>query len=480
MPAPVSDQARRSVRRVAEEIAAADALLITAGAGMSVDSGLPDFRSRQGLWRAYPLLGQARMPFELMAQPVWFADRPHMAWAWYEHRRQLYRDAVPHDGYRLLDAWSTRMPGGRFVVTSNVDGQFMAAGFNGFGVLEQHGSVHLWQCTRPCSQQVWEAWEPGLEIDLEQLQVTGDLPGCPHCGALARPNVPMFNDTAWVDAVRREQQPRFDRWLDGVRGQRLVILEIGAGTAVPTIRRLGERLAQRARTCLVRINPAATEAEEATHVLRLPALQALTLVQESLPEEWQHRVDPPRTVRRFEPPSPGKRLRLKIGPLLHVDLGRGLVGAFDAAGIAFDDESACLERYGEAQQGWVPLPTVRGLAAPGYTMTARVFGTPEYAAGRTPGVAITFIQGPDDKAVMTLGFARRESDAPFLWRLLYETACRPLAALEYPRAPWVVRRPDCDLSQHAAVLPALLEFERTLAWSWFRFMAFLDACRGEE
>lgn len=479
MPAPVSDQARRSVRRVAEEIAAADALLITAGAGMSVDSGLPDFRSRQGLWRSYPLLGRARMPFELMAQPVWFADRPHMAWAWYEHRRQLYRDAVPHDGHRLLDAWSSCMPGGRFVVTSNVDGQFVAAGFGEFGVLEQHGSIHRWQCTLPCSQQVWDA-EGDLAIDLEQLQVTGDLPGCPHCGALARPNVLMFNDTAWVDAVRREQQPRFDRWLEGVRGQRLVILEIGAGTAIPTIRRLGERLAQRSRTTLVRINPQATEADETTHVLRLPALQALTLIQESLPEEMQRRVESPRPVRRFEPPPPGRRLKLRIGPLAHVDLGRGLAGAFDATGIAFADESACLERYGEAQQGWVPLPTVRGLAAPGYTMTARIFRTPEYEAGRTPGVAIIFVQGPDDKAVLTLGLARRESDAPFLWRLLYETACRPLAALEYPRAPWVVRRPDCDLSQHAAVLPALLEIERTLAWSWFRFMAFLDACRGED
>lgn len=480
MPAPVSDQARRSVRRVAEEIAAADALLITAGAGMSVDSGLPDFRSRQGLWGAYPALERLRLSFEQLAQPQWFVDRPRMAWAWYEHRRRLYRDAVPHAGYRLLGDWTQGMPCGRFVVTSNVDGQFAAAGFNDFGLLEQHGSVHRWQCTLPCSQEVWEAPATDLEIDPVQLQVTGELPTCPHCGALARPNVLMFNDTAWVDAVRREQQPRFDRWLEGVRGERLVILEIGAGTAIPTLRRLGERLAQRPRTSLVRINPAATEADEATHVLRLPALQALTLVHESLPEGMQRCATSSRPVRRLEPPPKGKRLTLRIGPLAHVDLGRGLVGAFDATGIAFDDESACLERYGEAQQGWVPLPAVRGLAAPGYTMTARIFRSPEYDAGRTPGVAITFVQDPDARAVMTLGFARRESDAPFLWRLLYETACRPLAALEYPRSPWVVRRPDCDLSQHAALLPALLEIERTLAWSWFRFMAFLDACRGED
>ena len=53
-----------SIQRAADCIAAADALVITAGAGMGVDSGLPDFRGREGFWRAYPALASAGVAFE--------------------------------------------------------------------------------------------------------------------------------------------------------------------------------------------------------------------------------------------------------------------------------------------------------------------------------------------------------------------------------------------------------------------------------
>ena len=88
-----------AVQRAADLIANAEALLITAGAGMGVDSGLPDFRSARGFWRAYPPLEKLALSFEEMAQPRWFAEKPKMAWAWYGHRLQLYRDTKPHAGH---------------------------------------------------------------------------------------------------------------------------------------------------------------------------------------------------------------------------------------------------------------------------------------------------------------------------------------------------------------------------------------------
>lgn len=72
---------QRNIRRAAELVAKADALLITVSAGMGVDSGLPDFRGTQGFWRAYPALGKLGLSFEEMAQPRWFEERPEMAWA---------------------------------------------------------------------------------------------------------------------------------------------------------------------------------------------------------------------------------------------------------------------------------------------------------------------------------------------------------------------------------------------------------------
>jgi NAD-dependent SIR2 family protein deacetylase len=281
-PSASPDQAQEAVRRVAELLARADALLITAGAGMSVDSGVPDFRSPQGLWRAYPPLAKLGLSFEQMAQPRWFASSPEMAWAWYGHRQQLYRQATPHGGYRILRGWAQAMPAGSFVVTSNVDGQFLAAGFPERSLLEVHGSVHRRQCATPCSDQIWEADTPTFEIDLAALRAEGELPRCPHCGAIARPNVLMFNDWGWVDIVTREQQRRFDEWLAGLQTRRVVVLECGAGTAIPTIRRIGEWVAGRSLGTLVRVNPAVEAAAESVVTLEMPALRALTLISEAL------------------------------------------------------------------------------------------------------------------------------------------------------------------------------------------------------
>ena len=270
------------MRRVAGLLARADALLITAGAGMSVDSGVPDFRSPQGLWRAYPPLAKLGLSFEQMAQPRWFASSPEMAWAWYGHRQQLYHQTKPHGGYHILRGWARAMTAGSFVVTSNVDGQFLAAGFSGQSLLEVHGSVHRRQCTIPCSDQVWEADTPAFEIDLTTLRAKGELPRCPHCGALARPNVLMFNDWGWVDTVAREQQRRFDEWLAGLQARRVVVLECGAGTAIPTIRRIGEWVARRSLGTLVRVNPAVEAGAESVVALEMPALRALTVIDEVL------------------------------------------------------------------------------------------------------------------------------------------------------------------------------------------------------
>jgi NAD-dependent SIR2 family protein deacetylase len=99
------EQTQLAVQRVAAHIDNAEALLIMAGAGIGVDSGLPDFRSAQGFWRAYPPLEKLGLSFEEIAQPHWFAEAPKMAWAWYGHRQQLYRKTKPHAGYQLLREW---------------------------------------------------------------------------------------------------------------------------------------------------------------------------------------------------------------------------------------------------------------------------------------------------------------------------------------------------------------------------------------
>lgn len=243
------------VEHAATAVAAADAIVVTAGAGMGVDSGLPDFRGREGFWRAYPALAKRGLEFEQMATPAWFDQDPELAWGFYGHRLNLYRDTVPHSGFATLLHWIQSKPAGGFVITSNVDGHFQRAGFASQSILECHGSIHYFQCMRECRGVLWEA-PAGLRLSVNEstCRANSPLPRCPHCGGLARPNILMFSDVGWQPARTDEQDRAFERWLAERTAARLVVIELGAGTAVATIRHQSETL-QRAGATLVRINP---------------------------------------------------------------------------------------------------------------------------------------------------------------------------------------------------------------------------------
>ena len=86
-----------------------EAILIGAGAGMGVDSGLPDFRGDQGFWRAYPPYERMGLNFVSLANPRWFTEDPTLAWGFYGHRMELYRRTTPHPGFAILRAWASRM-----------------------------------------------------------------------------------------------------------------------------------------------------------------------------------------------------------------------------------------------------------------------------------------------------------------------------------------------------------------------------------
>ena len=77
---------------------------------------------------------------------------------------------------------------------------------------------------------------------------------CPECGDLARPNVLMFGDGGWLSDRTHAQARRFEAWLAALGGRRLVIVELGAGTHVPTVRWTSEKLARQHHGVLVRIN----------------------------------------------------------------------------------------------------------------------------------------------------------------------------------------------------------------------------------
>ena len=267
---------RKQFAEAARLIAAADGLVVAAGAGMGVDSGLPDFRGNTGFWRAYPALADARVAFVDIACPDAFLRTPMLAWGFYGHRLNLYRRTAPHAGFAILQKFAAQLSHGSFVFTSNVDGQFQRAGFDETRICEVHGSLHHLQCMNGCGAAIVPADELTPDVDEAACLLRSPLPRCPHCSDLQRPNVLMFGDWGWLSRRTDAQQRRLDAWLGTVTQP--VVIEIGAGSHVPTVRWFCERLG----VPLIRINP--TEPDIPGPGVSLPCggLEALVGIQAAL------------------------------------------------------------------------------------------------------------------------------------------------------------------------------------------------------
>ena len=266
------------IQQAAEIVARADALIISAGAGMGVDSGLPDFSGNQGLWNAYPGLAKANLNFMEVASPRTFSRDPSLAWGFYGHRLDLYRQTTPHAGFDILRKWSDRMPLGARIFTSNVDGQFQKAGFSEEHIHECHGSIHHLQCINECESGVWSVADFKPEVDEETCRLLNVPPSCPVCGSLARPNILMFGDWNWLGQRSQSQQRREAQWLESIADSeaRVVIIEMGAGTAIPSVRHFSHHVIFENGARLIRINPRESQVPSSMDIgLATGSLEAL-------------------------------------------------------------------------------------------------------------------------------------------------------------------------------------------------------------
>jgi len=112
-------------------------------------------------------------------------------------------------------------------------------------------------------------------VDIEALALSA-LPRCPDCGHLARPNFLLFDDGQWVETRSSAQWERLRIWLRAV--QRPVVIELGAGTAVPSVRMFAESI----RGPLIRINLDEAEVAGEGVGLRGTALELLSAIDAAL------------------------------------------------------------------------------------------------------------------------------------------------------------------------------------------------------
>ena len=158
--------------------------VVLTGAGMSTESGIPDFRSASGIWAEID-------PFEVASIQAFTRD-PERVWAFYRERIHSLLAAEPNAGHHALAELEQRGVVSA-VVTQNIDTLHTRAGSR--EVVEVHGSIRTAVCLR-C------LWSAGLDDVLAQLE-RSPVPVCVHCGDVLKPGVTLFGELLPPGALER-------------------------------------------------------------------------------------------------------------------------------------------------------------------------------------------------------------------------------------------------------------------------------------
>jgi len=225
------------------------------GAGISTESGIPDFRSPGGFWSSN--------------QPVYYdaflRDRSERVRYW-KQRHAMYTQttsARPNPGHLALADWQRR---GHLVglITQNIDGLHQDAGSE--GVIELHGTNRLIAC-----QSCWREWEP--EEILPRFDAGEDAPDCEDCGGPLKSKTISFGQMMPV----KEMEAAYELSINAD-----LFLAIGSSLVVEPAASM-PRLAQRAGARLVIINKGDTPLDgQADLVIRAPIGETLAAVSERM------------------------------------------------------------------------------------------------------------------------------------------------------------------------------------------------------
>jgi NAD-dependent deacetylase len=183
--------------RLAHLIRARQPCVVLTGAGVSTESGIPDFRSPGGIWAQYD-------PMEYATIDAFRAD-PVKVWDFYGHRLGALADAKPNAAHLSL-AQLEREGFVQAVVTQNIDRLHELAGSR--EVVEVHGSIRTASCPA-CAERA--------SFD-EVVRALKDAPAppCPRCGEILKPDVVMFGELLPPAAI--------DRAFELARGARLLLV----------------------------------------------------------------------------------------------------------------------------------------------------------------------------------------------------------------------------------------------------------------
>ena len=204
-------------------------------AGVSTESGIPDFRGVDGLYHE-----KFREPPETIISHSYYMKHPDVFFEFYR-TRMLYPKARPNIAHETLARWERE---GKLaaVVTQNIDGLHQMAGSR--AVYELHGSVHRNICRR-C----------GAQYDLAQFMAMEHIPVCPRCGGRVKPDVVLYEEGLDPDTIRGA--------VDAIRRADLLIVAGTSLTVYPAAAFLDDYMGSR----LVLINRTPTPRDDIANLV---------------------------------------------------------------------------------------------------------------------------------------------------------------------------------------------------------------------
>jgi NAD-dependent deacetylase len=221
-----------TIARAANLLLEARRVVVTTGAGMSKESGIPTFRDAlTGLWSQYD-------PEDLATRDG-FRRNPALVWDWYAQRRTAIAAAQPHEGHRALARLESHFDSFR-VLTQNIDGLHAAAGST--RVVELHGSIHRVKCL--------DADHPA-----NGPFAAGESPPRCACGSWLRPDVVWFGEM--LDPANLDRAYRVIEECD-------VLLVVGTSGLVHPAAGF-PAIARRAGASVIEVNPEPTPISPVAH-----------------------------------------------------------------------------------------------------------------------------------------------------------------------------------------------------------------------
>ena len=174
---------KEEVRKLKEWVDEARNMVFFGGAGVSTESGIPDFRSTGGLYHQ-----EWKFPPETILSHSFYESNPEEFFRFYR-AKMLVRDVQPNAAHKKLAEWERQ---GKLlaVVTQNIDGLHQAAGSK--TVYELHGTVHRNHCER-C----------GAKYGFDYVYYSEGVPKCEKCGGRVKPDVVLYEEGLDMDVMNK-------------------------------------------------------------------------------------------------------------------------------------------------------------------------------------------------------------------------------------------------------------------------------------